>query len=247
MTHRHRPRRSPALTLTGALAVAAALTALTGCQSGSEKTAAASGPLVVAPGKPGEAAKTLSPQAAKKARGGDTKPNAADLRYVRMMITHHRQALTMTELADKHAEKPRVRKLSERISAAQGPEIAMMQGWLKQHGKSEKSDGTEHGGHQGHDGHDAHDEPSGHGEHGAHGGTADMPGMASPQELDRLRAARGGDFDRLFLKLMTAHHKGAVTMATDLLSGGNDVRVNEMATDVIAQQNAEIDRMDKLL
>ena len=150
----------------------------------------------------------------------------------------------MTELADKHAENARVRKLSERISAAQGPEIAMMQGWLKQNGESEKVGGEEHGGHEGHG---THGGQSGHGEHDAHGGTADMPGMASPQELDRLRAARDGDFDRLFLKLMTAHHKGAVTMATDLLSGGNDVRVNEMATDVIAQQNAEIDRMDKLL
>ncbi|MFF7408031.1 DUF305 domain-containing protein [Streptomyces lydicus] len=45
---------------------------------------------------------------------------------------------------------------------------------------------------------------------------------------------------------MVAHHRGAVSMATDALSGGRDTLVSEMANDVSAQQSAEIGRMERL-
>ncbi|GFE12636.1 hypothetical protein Sgleb_06830 [Streptomyces glebosus] len=70
--------------------------------------------------------------------------------------------------------------------------------------------------------------------------------MATADELDRLRAARGARFDALFLKLMTAHHQGAVFMATEVLSEGNNALVEEMASEVIAQQGAEIGRMRRI-
>lgn len=73
-----------------------------------------------------------------------------------------------------------------------------------------------------------------------------MPGMATDERLDALRAARGPAFDTLFLKLMITHHDGAVTMATEVLSEGNDTLVEEMANDVVAQQTAEIHRMREL-
>ena len=52
---------------------------------------------MVAPGKPGEPAKTLSPEEALKAAPDDS-PNSADFTYAQMMIVHHGQALEMTEL-----------------------------------------------------------------------------------------------------------------------------------------------------
>ena len=218
MFHRRTRSRGPA----AAVAIAVALAALTlgGCESGDSGDAAAEGkPSVVAPGKPGEAARTLSADEARKAVGDDT-PNSADVGYVRMMIEHHRQALVMTDLAAKHAGSRRVSGLADRIAAAQGPEIKAMEGWLKSHGKQ--------GGHQEHD-------------HGS------MPGMATPEQLDALSGARGGKFDELFLKLMITHHQGAVTMATEVLSQGNNILVEEMANDVIAQQTSEISRMRSLL
>lgn len=218
MFHRRTRSRGPA----AAVAIAVALAALTlgGCESGDAGDAAAEGePSVVAPGKPGEAARTLSADEARKAVGDDT-PNSADFTYVRMMIEHHRQALVMTDLAAKHADADRVSGLADRIAAAQEPEIKAMQGWLKRHRK--------HGGHQEHD-------------HGS------MPGMATPEQLDALSGARGGKFDSLFLKLMITHHQGAVTMATEVLSQGNNILVEEMANDVIAQQTSEISRMRSLL
>ncbi|GAB2814539.1 DUF305 domain-containing protein [Streptomyces daliensis] len=217
------------------LALALALPVLAACDSGQERDGAEGAgnrgeQSVVAPGRPGEKAKTLSPDEAKEAGGAETEPNTADFRYVRDMIAHHQQALTMTRLADEHAEAKKVRRLAERVAASQEPEIGAMRGWLKVNG-DEGGDGDQHSDRQGH----------------AHGHDhAKMPGMATEAQLDRLRAARGDDFDALFLSLMTAHHEGAVTMATDLLSAGNDVRVEEMATDVVAQQKAEIERMRKL-
>jgi uncharacterized protein (DUF305 family) len=70
--------------------------------------------------------------------------------------------------------------------------------------------------------------------------------MATEKQLAELRAAKGEDFDALFLKLMTAHHEGAIAMAGDVLADGSNVLVEEMANDVIAQQTAEINRMSSM-
>ncbi|MFE6974363.1 DUF305 domain-containing protein [Streptomyces sp. NPDC057682] len=174
---------------------------------------------VVAPGRPGEPARTLSPSQAAKEASVDS-PNAADVTYVRRMIQHHTQALELTALVPSRARSSSVKRLAERITAAQRPEIGAMQGWLSRHGKDEKA--------------------AGHQDHTA------MPGMATPAQLKDLRAAKGTAFDRLFLDLMITHHRGAVTMATEVLSQGNNVQVEEMADDVIAQQTSEIERMRAL-
>ncbi|MFC4463342.1 DUF305 domain-containing protein [Streptomyces xiangluensis] len=190
---------------------------LAGCTGSDDepKSASDKGPSVIAPGKPGEAAETLSAEDAEKRRPDDS-PNSADFAYARMMIEHHTQALDMTELAPKRAESTQVKRLAERIAAAQGPEIETMKGWQQTHGGEKKS--------QEHD-HEA------------------MPGMATEAQLKKLRAAKGKAFDELFLKLMITHHDGAITMATDVLAQGNNVQIGEMADDVIAQQTTEINKM----
>ncbi|MFF3491856.1 DUF305 domain-containing protein [Streptomyces sp. NPDC002795] len=202
--------------------VAVPALALTGCDSGGADDAgkansrASAGPSVIAPGKPGDAAETLSADDAKK-RGADDTPNSADVTYAQMMITHHEQALRMTQLAPKQAGSAKLKGLAERISAAQGPEIETMRGWLQKYDRDTAPEG-----------HHAHDT---------------MPGMATESQLKKLKAARGEAFDELFLKLMITHHQGAVTMATEVKSGGNNIQVEEMADDVIAQQTTEIERM----
>ncbi|MFJ5023859.1 DUF305 domain-containing protein [Streptomyces goshikiensis] len=223
--------------LAGAAVVSATLLALAGCQDDDGKTGANGAKdgrnPVIAPGKPGERARTLSPEQAARERPDDT-PNAADQTYVRGMIEHHRQALTMSALAPDRASAEAVKGLAERIAAAQKPEIGAMERWLARYpapggaGGSGSTGGS--GGTGGMGGHD----------HGA------MPGMATEQQLKELADARGTDFDRLFLKLMTAHHEGALKMASQALAGGNNVAVEEMATEVVATQTAEIHRMRAL-
>ncbi|WP_328776876.1 DUF305 domain-containing protein [Streptomyces goshikiensis] len=220
--------------LAGAAVVSATLLALAGCQDDDGKTGANGAKdgrnPVIAPGKPGERARTLSPEQAARERPDDT-PNAADQTYVRGMIEHHRQALTMSALAPDRASAEAVKGLAERIAAAQKPEIGAMERWLARYPAPGGAGAT--GGAGGTGGMGGHD-------HGA------MPGMATEQQLKELADARGTDFDRLFLKLMTAHHEGALKMAGQALAGGNNVAVEEMATEVVATQTAEIHRMRAL-
>ncbi|MFF4388207.1 DUF305 domain-containing protein [Streptomyces sp. NPDC001552] len=226
---RGRRRALPAPPVRFAAVVAAAaglLLTLSGCQGDQGPDRADDGrATVVAPGRPGEAARRLTPEEAAKAKPDDS-PNAADHTYVSHMIEHHRQALTMSALAPERAAADAVKRLAERITAAQKPEIGAMEKWLARHPvtATPAAPATPTAPAAGHD-------------HGA------MPGMATEQQLAELTAARGTDFDRLFLKLMTAHHEGAVKMAGEALAGGNNVAVEEMATEVVATQSAEIHRM----
>ncbi|MFI1932126.1 DUF305 domain-containing protein [Streptomyces sp. NPDC020330] len=217
-------RRSAVLRSTALAATAvAAVLVLGACESGSgdgtSDRAKDADPGVVAPGRPGEPARTLSAEEAIKEAGQDT-ANSADFRYTRMMIEHHGQALVMTGLVPERASADTVKRLADRISAGQKPEIGAMEGWLKRNGGDRR---TEH-----------HDH-------------ATMPGMATDAQLEKLRAAKGKAFDKLFLELMITHHQGAITMATEALTEGNDVIVEEMASDVVAQQTVEINRMRGLM
>lgn len=225
------PLREPHLTgnarraaiCAGVLGLALASAGCTGQTDGVRAAAAAAGPTtsVIVPGGPGGTNTTLP---GTEVRPPEPAPsfNHADVHYLQMMIPHHRQAMVMGDLASDRAEDAGVRGLADRINDSQRPEIDMMAGWLINHGETVPSDdGT--------------------------GGHPHMPGMATPEELAALGEASGRAFDRMYLTLMRDHHRGAVTMAEDLLSAGIDQRVSEMATGLIATQTAEIDRMNEML
>ncbi|MBC6462483.1 DUF305 domain-containing protein [Actinomadura sp. HBU206391] len=203
--------------------------AVAGCSGGDEKTprsspgVVGSGAPVIVPGRPGEPNRTAKP--GETVDSGVRAANDADVRFMQRMIPHHEQALEMTALVKDRAQNTKLRALADRIGAAQGPEISAMQSWLRSQGKS-----TAGGGHG----------------HGAHGAGA-MPGMATPEQMNKLKAVSGKEFDKLFLELMIAHHKGAITMANEVLGAGADVTVNRMAIDVNTGQASEIRRMQDLL
>lgn len=151
--------------------------------------------------------------------------NAADAGYLTTMIAHHRQALDLAELAETRASDRRVLAIAQSIERGQSREILAMVAWLVRHDLPEPTlDDLEH----------AHD-------------THAMQGMLTATQMDTLADADGAEFDELFLTGMIAHHQGAVAMADALLRTGEDVRVREMATDVIATQNGEISRLAALL
>jgi uncharacterized protein (DUF305 family) len=77
-----------------------------------------------------------------------------------------------------------------------------------------------------------------------------MPGMLSDEEMAALAKARGAAFDRLYLEGMIRHHRGAIAMVGTLFSHGNaghDDVVFRFASEVIADQSAEITRMTQML
>ncbi len=77
-----------------------------------------------------------------------------------------------------------------------------------------------------------------------------MPGMLTDDQLKQLDAARGSEFDKLFLKGMIQHHQGAVSMVEDLLShdgAAQDELVFKFTNDIHVDQTTEIARMQQML
>jgi uncharacterized protein (DUF305 family) len=68
--------------------------------------------------------------------------------------------------------------------------------------------------------------------------------------MERLAAASGTTFDRLFLEGMIKHHGGALTMVADLFAhagAGQEPEIFMFVSDVDADQRAEIARMSAML
>lgn len=151
--------------------------------------------------------------------------NAADTAFAQMMIIHHQGAIEMSDLAADRAATPEVKTLAERITAAQGPEIALMTGWLAAWG--EEAAPSDHGGMD-------------------HGGM-EMDGLDQAGAMADLEARTGTDFDRRFLELMTAHHQGAVTMSQSVIDQGQNEDVQVLARRIIEAQTQEITEMGELL
>jgi uncharacterized protein (DUF305 family) len=181
-------------------------------------------PVIVQPGAPGQATRVIgSAQASDLSRVQHT---AADIKFMQGMIGHHAQAIDMTALIPARTARDDMKLLGLRISLSQEDEIKMMRRWLEVRGAPLPS---EH----------AHHMPGGM-----------MPGMLSPQEMERLAAAKGPEFDKLFLEGMIKHHEGALTMVKELFAtegAGQESDIFAFATDVEADQQMEIDRMVDML
>lgn len=177
------------------------------------------------PDAPGE-----SPPAASAAALSGPRYTEADVRFVQGMLAHHAQALVMTDLVAGRTDTRAVHLLAERIDVSQQDEIRQMESWLRARGAEVPA---------------LH---AGHGEHAAH--HAAMPGMLTAEQLAGLAASEGAAFDRLFLELMIQHHQGALTMVDALFDApgaGQEVEIYRIASEIAADQQAEIQRMQRLL
>jgi uncharacterized protein (DUF305 family) len=167
----------------------------------------------------------------------------ADARFMQQMIGHHAQALEMAALVPDRTGRADLRMLAERITVSQRDEIALMQAWLRARGEAVPAA-------EGHDAHHAHHAHPAGADSAAMPGMAAMAGMATPEEMARLAALSGAEFDRLFLELMIRHHEGALVMVAELFAtpgAGQGSQVFSVANEVEADQRMEIDRMRRLL
>jgi uncharacterized protein (DUF305 family) len=210
------------------------LVALAGCKttgSGSGSQAP-----IVQPGAPGQASHTVP--AAQASDLSKVQATEADVEFMQGMIHHHAQALDMVALLEKNTNSDDMRKLGQRIKISQRDEIGMMQRWLRARGQ---------------------DAPDPHAMHMPgmimsdmdHGpGQVMMPGMLTPDEMERLASLKGIAFDRAFLTGMIKHHGGALTMVKELFAtpgAGQESVIFAFASDVEADQQMEIDRMNGML
>ena len=159
----------------------------------------------------------------------------ADIKFMSGMIPHHAQAIVMARWAPSHGASPSVQTLCARIINAQRDEIHLMQTWLRDRRQPVP-------------------EPDSSGAvmmnmNGMQMAMM-MPGMLTPEQMKQLDAARGQDFDRLFLQFMIQHHKGAVSMVNDLFASNGaaqDLTVFKLATGINVDQTTEITRMQRML
>jgi uncharacterized protein (DUF305 family) len=159
---------------------------------------------------------------------------AADIEFMSGMISHHAQAVKMAGGAESHGASKSLQIFCGRIAMGQTAEIGLMQSWLKDRrqpvpdadarGMKMRMNSTDQ--------------------------FMMMPGMLTEAQMAQLDAARGVDFDRLFLTFMIQHHRGAITMVDTLFNtpgASQDEIVFKFANDVQADQSTEIDRMQQML
>ena len=143
-----------------------------------------------------------------------------DVMFSQMMVPHHEQAVEMADLALKNdSASTEVKSLAQQIKAAQDPEIATMNGWLKEWNAPVSAEMN-------------------------HGGS---DGMMSAEDMASLEKASGAQFDRLWLTMMVQHHQGAIEMAQGVLDTSSDTRVKTLASAIIEGQKKEITTMQGLL
>lgn len=199
---------------------------------------------VVQPGAPGEASRIVTAESISLR----DRPlwTEADAEFMAGMIHHHAQALQMTALISERSASAGVHQMGLRMEISQRGEIGLMQDWLAERDLDYPEVALEAGPMQGTMGHNMAAMGSG----AMDGGLMQMPGMLSSEQMAALRAAEGDTFDRLFLEYMIQHHTGALTMVSELFAtpgAGQDSKVSDFASDVDADQRAEIDRMRMLL
>jgi uncharacterized protein (DUF305 family) len=182
------------------------------------------GTRILQPGAPGQETKTIgTAQATDLSKVGHT---PADVKFMQGMIGHHAQAVEMVALIADRTASEDLKRLGLRIQVSQEDEMNMMRKWLEVRG--EKIPGPH-----------SHHEPGGF-----------MPGMLTNEEMSQLAAAKGVEFDRLFLQGMIKHHGGALTMVDELFKSpgaGQEGDIFAFASDVDSDQRMEMERMYMML
>ena len=184
--------------------------------------------------KPTIAASDSAARARARADSARLPYTAADIEFMTHMISHHAQAIVMAKMAPSHGASPAVQTLCGRIINAQNDEIHLMQNWLRDRNQPVP---------------EAKPMPM---KMVMNGQVMEMlmPGMLTPDQMKQLDAARGTDFDKLFLRGMIQHHQGAIAMVQQLFAtpgAAQDEATFKFANNVNVDQNTEIHRMQQML
>jgi uncharacterized protein (DUF305 family) len=145
-----------------------------------------------------------------------------DVMFLQMMIPHHQQGVEMVALAKDRARDDELRMLAAAIESTQASEADTMKGWLTSWGEPLTAPPDSHTG---------------------HGGMR----RSDPEEVGRLRALRGEEFDRRLLNVMIAHQDDAVQMARWEAGSGANRAVKDLADRIERSRTAQIGMMKKFL
>ena len=171
--------------------------------------------------------------------GGDAAPGAdsVDVGFAQDMRVHHLQAVTMAGIERDRTSDLELRGLAFDIESTQLAQSSEMSGWLTVWEQPNlptagagymawMSEGGQH--------------THSNGEGGSTTGTVQrMPGMATTEELNKLRSLSGAELDVYFLQLMLRHHEGGKEMAEYAAEHAAKGYVRNMASKIVQSQSAE--------
>jgi uncharacterized protein (DUF305 family) len=154
--------------------------------------------------------------------------DSAEAGFARDMSVHHAQAVELAELLRDRTQSEEMRTLAADMALTQQGQIGQMQGWLAIWGLP--NTGSEPA-------MSWMGEPT----------NGQMPGMATPEQINELSQASGEDADERFLQLMIPHHQAAIPMSKAILERTDRPEVKTLAEAIIASQEAEIKTMQEKL
>jgi uncharacterized protein (DUF305 family) len=162
--------------------------------------------------------------------------DSAEAGFARDMATHHAQAVDMAFVIRDKSSDDAMRALAYDIVVTQSTQRGVFMGWLQEWGLPQSSAAPRMAWMRGH-------------AQMAHGatGTTLMHGMATDEELRRLREAQGIEAEILFLQLMIRHHEGGVIMARAVVDLSRRADVVQMARSIDSGQRVEIAAMTQML
>jgi uncharacterized protein (DUF305 family) len=163
--------------------------------------------------------------------------DSAEAGFARDMATHHAQAVEMSFVIRDKSADDQLRTLAYDIIVTQSTQRGVFMGWLQEWGLPQASRRPRMAWMPGHAG------MAGEAGHGV----AQMHGMASDDELRRLRTAEGVDAEVLFLQLMIRHHEGGVLMARALMGQSQRDGIVQIARSIEEGQAAEVAQMTAML
>lgn len=150
--------------------------------------------------------------------------DSVDVGFLQDMVAHHEQAVQLGLLGVHNAADDDVSHFAQESIVAQQWEIgymtAMLEDWGFDTGDLDRDTMTWMG------------MPT---------SVETMPGMASAEEMAAFRRASGAEADRMFLELMSRHHRGGIHMAEEAAERAGDERVRELAERMAFNQQREIE------
>ncbi|WP_331753508.1 DUF305 domain-containing protein (plasmid) [Streptomyces sp. NBC_00637] len=172
--------------------------------------------------------------------------DSADAGFARDMAIHHQQAVELSFIVRDRTGNEDVRRLAYDVINTQANQRGMLLGWLDVWGLPKSSQKPpmswmkgDMNGMKGMAGMEGMD-------YKPHDGSL-MPGMATNTQMDQLRKAEGEAAEILYLRLLTAHHKGGIAMSQAAAQMARTEQVRRLAQGMVEGQTAEMKLMADML
>ena len=162
---------------------------------------------------------------------------SVDVGFAQDMRVHHLQAVTMAGIERDNTSDPILEGFAFDVESTQLAQSSEMAGWLTVWGQPQLPEASaphmqwmSEGGRHTHS----------NGEGGRTTGAVErMPGMATTEELNKLRKLTGKELDVFFLQLMLRHHEGGLEMAQYAADHASKGYVRNLAEKIVESQENE--------